>query len=99
MKPLVDHLATLHGGVRPEVRSLAIPGELYAVIDGRQLELTNIGKGDVQPNQASYQVLSGAFISAVPEPTSLPLLSFFRGLMLLRRPERRTLVGQLSMAA
>lgn len=68
--------------------------DLYSAIDGRQLELTNIAAGDVHPNQAGYQALSGAFISAIPEPTSLLLMSFFGGLLCLRRPARRTLVGR-----
>lgn len=72
--------------------------DLYSAIDGRQLELTNIAAGDVHPNQAGYQALSGAFISAIPEPTSLLLMSFFGGLLCLRRHERRTVVGQLSMS-
>jgi lysophospholipase L1-like esterase len=50
--------------------------DLYPLFAGRELELTNIGSGDVHPNQAGYEVISGALSGAVvPEPSSLPLVA------------------------
>ena len=41
---------------------------------GRELELTNIGIGDVHPNQAGYAVIAADLAAAVPEPASLAML-------------------------
>lgn len=64
----------------PAVRSLAqgFGGryvDLYPVIAGRELLLTNIATGDVHPNQAGYTALSGAFVGVVPEPTSILMVA------------------------
>lgn len=49
--------------------------DLRPLFAGRELELTNIGVGDVHPNQAGYAVIAGALAAAVPEPASLVTLS------------------------
>ncbi len=86
------------GAFNPAVEQLATGFgaeyiDLYSVIDGRQLELTNYGIGDVHPNQAGYQAMANEFISAVPEPTSLLLLSMVGGVLCLRRTQRPQLAA------
>ena len=58
---------------------------------GKELQLTNIGTGDVHPNQAGYAVIAGDLASAVPEPSSLSMLAVgVAGLIaLLARPRLR----------
>ena len=68
------------GGFNPGVQSLATQFgatyvDLYSLIAGKELALTNIGTGDVHPNQGGYAVIGAAFNSAsVPEPSSLTSL-------------------------
>lgn len=46
--------------------------DLYTPFVGRELELTNIGVGDVHPNRAGYEVIGSALVAAsVPEPSSV----------------------------
>jgi lysophospholipase L1-like esterase len=49
--------------------------DLAPLFAGRELELTNIGSGDVHPDQAGYAVIAGALAQAVPEPSSLSMLA------------------------
>lgn len=59
--PAVEQLANAYG---------ASYVDFYSVFEGRALELTNIGFGDVHPNQLGYQAAGNAMISAVPEPSA-----------------------------
>jgi lysophospholipase L1-like esterase len=54
--------------------------DLYPLFAGRELELTNIGTGDVHPNQAGYALIAGALAQAVPEPSSCLLVAVGSGL-------------------
>lgn len=49
--------------------------DLDSIFDGRELELTNIGIGDVHPNQTGYALIANSFAQAVPEPASICFLT------------------------
>lgn len=59
--------------------------DLDSIFDGRELELTNIGNGDVHPNQAGYGLIAGSFAQAVPEPAGIIFLSSIAVMMNYRR--------------
>ena len=73
------------GGFNPGLQSVASQfGAKYvdtlSLIDGNELALTNIGTGDVHPNQAGYALIGSALNSAsVPEPSSLISLAIALG--------------------
>jgi hypothetical protein len=46
--------------------------DVYPLFAGREVGLTNIGAGDVHPNQAGYAAIAGALAAAVPQPAAVP---------------------------
>ena len=45
--------------------------DLSPLFAGNELTLTNIGIGDILPKPAGYEVIGGALVSAVPEPSGI----------------------------
>ncbi len=53
--------------------------DLEPLFAGRELQLTNIGAGDIHPNQAGYALIAGALFQSVPEPSAFVLATIGLG--------------------